>query len=101
MYHRANEYKYLEMISNKLSYREIVSRSVFANPITNDALTSLLMFNKHLNYISSGNIFYQFLFVFIKHALKGIPQQMVFLLYGHVDQIQIIQLLLMTHPTVK
>lgn len=88
-------------ITNKLSYREIVSRSVFANPITNDALTSLLMLNKHINYISSGNIFYQFLFVFIKHALKGIPQQMVFLLYGHVDQIQMRQLLLMIHLTIK
>lgn len=58
------------MISNKLSYREIVSRSLFANQITNDAFTSLFMVHKHLNYISSGNIFY--LFFLFKACLKRI-----------------------------
>lgn len=51
VYHRVYEYKYNRIISDKLSNREIVSRSLFANPITNDAFTSLVMFNKHLNYI--------------------------------------------------
>lgn len=41
IYHCVNEKKYYERISNKLNFKEIVLQSVFENPMTNDAFTSL------------------------------------------------------------